>query len=324
MKIFLLSTLLILTAVRIALPSLVLKKINEKGQTMNTVYTLHAEDLTLSLVTATFTLHKPALTLRSAPEKFMTADAIVMKVDLVRSVLKNFSYREWEIKNWIMTITPAVRAAYLHPKYKRPHTMTIGKVIAKNATLNLEIEKGKKMTIPVSGSFAHLSPDALADYDFHSDSKLAQINVRGEFDPNVRPMNWDINLIVKHFDLTQLNHFLADKMPVKIKTGYMDLYFEGESHQKHIQGYIKPFIDEVQVEKSKKKMNVKSPLMMGLAGSFITYFLAGKKHDSLGVRIPFHYSHENFKLDSNFSLEKALDEMTKYPPTRKIENIYRL
>ncbi len=324
MKIFIISTLLILSAVRIALPSFVLKKINEKGQTMNSVYRLHAEDLSLSLMTATFTLHKPALTLRTAPETFMTADAIVMKVDIVRSVLKHFSYQEWEIKNWVMTITPAVRAAYLHPKYKRPHTVNIGKVIVKDATLKLEIEPGKKISIPVSGSFAHFSPDSLADYDFHSESKLAHLNVRGEFDPNIRPMSWDINLIMKNFDLTQLNDLLKDKMPVKIKTGHMDLYFEGESHDKNLEGYFKPFIDQVQVEKSKKKLDVKSPLMTSLAGSFITYFLAGKKHDSIGVRIPFHYSQETFNLDSNFSIEKAFDEMTKHPPTRKIENIYRL
>lgn len=57
---------------------------------------------------------------------------------------------------------------------------------------------------------------------------------------------------MRGFDLTTGNHFLKSKVPLTFTKGKLDLYAEAQSTNGTIEGYIKPFLKNIDVVKTKE------------------------------------------------------------------------
>ena len=316
-KWIILIAVLVIVGLRMALPSFALKKLNEKGKVMNPIYVLHADDMTISLLKASVTLHHPSLTLKETDQKYMKANALVLKLDVLNSLKGTLSFREWVIKHWVVTITPEVQQRYAaQKKWKKPKIIPIKKISTKNAKLIL-VKNGETITIdPISGTFENYNTEGLTKFTFDAPSKIAHMKVDGVYDPKVRPIPWKLDLMLEDFKLTALNDMFKHKSPIVFKSGRADVYFQGDSRNRVIKATLKPFLENVSVDGNKKQLKVESPVTAGIAGKLIEWFLSDKKNKSLGLEIPFTIDHGEFTLDKKFDLKKALKQMAGNPPSR--------
>ena len=135
------------------------------------------------------------------------------------------------------------------------------------------------------------------------------------------PPQWTVDHEIHHFDLTSLNAFLKQKVPMTFTKGTMDLYAEASSEGKAVKGYLKPFIRDLDVVKSKEKFVSSKHFLAEIISALgnITF----KSGDETSTMIPFVYDGQ-FKPEAGQGLAKIIEHAFQDEPEPKLENKFGL
>lgn len=117
--------------------------------------------------------------------------------------------------------------------------------------------------------------------------------LEGQFNLRSRPEEWDIDFTLRQLQLTDLNVILEKKLPMVFKKGTMDFYAEVQSKEKKLQGYVKPFLDDVKIEENEPKEELPGNFLL----SILTFIYEDEEPKSVATKIPFLMK-KGFKVES--------------------------
>lgn len=193
-------------------------------------------------------------------------------------------------------------------------------VVRTNLFSNLTREQGIVLT-GLNARVTNLNPTEqapLSPFDIQA-LLLGSGKIKTEGEANLRkdPLQWTIDSEMKNFDLTALNKFLKKNVPLTFTKGRLDLYAEAVTEQDKIKGYIKPFVKNLDVLKSKEKFVGTKHWLFEIVSALGNVVM--KADETMATRVPFIFDKE-FKPETGEAISKAFDNGFKQQLNRGIEH----
>jgi hypothetical protein len=108
-------------------------------------------------------------------------------------------------------------------------------------------------------------------------------HLEGQFNLKAKPEEWDLDFTLQKLNLADLNIILEKNLPMVFKQGTLDLYAEMQMKDKKVQGYVKPFFDQVKIEENEPKRELPGNFLL----SILTFLYEDEKPESVSTKIPF-------------------------------------
>lgn len=138
------------------------------------------------------------------------------------------------------------------------------------------------------------------------------------------PLQWTMDSELLRFDLSTLNRFLLNKVPLSFTHGQLDLYAEAKSDNgKTIQGYIKPFVKGLDVVKKKEDFKGTKHFLVEIISALGHITFDADRTESIGTRVPFVFDGE-LKAASGEAFRQAFEHGFQQEISRGIENSINL
>ena len=249
---------------RATLPSYLLKKTNEYLGSFSPTYALHLDDMDLSFIRGAYEFEGVKGTLKDKSKKEFLS---IKEVDV------SIAWREF-FKGRIVTdiIVDDVDFVVIKdikklstPKKSRNETtdflfpLKIEKVELRRSSITLDEYKsidgkGRMRISDINGYITNLRPEndmPLSRFDLSANVlDSSKIKIDGSLNQLQRPMAWTVDGEMKKVDLRQFNPLLLDKLPLTFTKGTMDLYAEAQSKNGVVRGYVKPFMNDLDIVKN--------------------------------------------------------------------------
>ncbi|HVJ64527.1 MAG TPA: DUF748 domain-containing protein [Bdellovibrionota bacterium] len=123
--------------------------------------------------------------------------------------------------------------------------------------------------------------------------KSGELVVKSKVNLLRQPLAFDGNVSLTKLEISELNDFLTTYGRFNVKTGRLDVYAEAASLDGKLKGYVKPFmtrVDVIQVdEKFKSLANVGAEIGAGTVNLLVRRF----SKDQMAAKVPFEGSLEN-------------------------------
>ncbi len=111
-----------------------------------------------------------------------------------------------------------------------------------------------------------------------------QIDGRGE--PLADAPRFDVNVEVQHIALPQLNDFLRAYANVDVRAGSLSVYGEFAAADGEFEGYVKPFLENVDFADSEGQRKSLSSRFWEAIVSGLAFVFKNHERDQLGTRVP--------------------------------------
>lgn len=133
------------------------------------------------------------------------------------------------------------------------------------------------------------------------------------------PLRWDVNSVLKNFDLTSLNPFIKDKVQAFIEKGKLDLYTEAAAIEGKIEGYVKPFVSKMKMDTPPGGFQFKGAAA-ATGGNMVKLLLTDSEAKTLATNIPFTLKGKEFEYEVLPALTKAVEHRAKQNISPGIED----
>ncbi|HXH32639.1 MAG TPA: DUF748 domain-containing protein [Bacteriovoracaceae bacterium] len=190
------------------------------------------------------------------------------------------------------------------------------------------LKEGEKFKITdITGTMTNLTPNEkfpLSFFNVHA-SVMGSSNVKSTGNLNIlaKPPKWDVDGELLNFDLTSANQFLKNKVPLTFTKGKLDVYAEAKSEKGKVEGYIKPFMKNLDIMKSEESFKGIKHWGIEVLTALGNLVLRASDTKSVATKIPFSYDGE-LKVDSGEALSKAIQHGFEQKLSPGIENRYEL
>src|SRR5690606_21387893 len=143
------------------------------------------------------------------------------------------------------------------------------------------------------------------------------LKVEGELDLYAEVPNWTVDSEILHFDMTSLNKFLKEKVPLTFTRGELDLYAEAKSQGGPIVGYLKPFVKSLDVIKEEEEFEGTGHWFVEIISALGNVTM--KSDEVMATKIPFTFD-EKLEVDTGETISKAITHGFTQEQSRGIEN----
>lgn len=116
------------------------------------------------------------------------------------------------------------------------------------------------------------------------ESGFATLSARLNIMKQIPDFEFDIEL--EDVDLTQFNEFTSQYANLQIDDGLMNLYAEAAALDGYLEGYVKPVIENLNIETQAPNNQVLQDVYEGLADA-VAGLLENPQTDNIGTRVPF-------------------------------------
>ncbi|UPT68485.1 MAG: DUF748 domain-containing protein [Sphingobacteriales bacterium JAD_PAG50586_3] len=123
------------------------------------------------------------------------------------------------------------------------------------------------------------------------------VNVKAQLDVLSKIPKFDVTAEIKKIPIPKLNDFARAYANIDVQKGYFSMYAEAASKDKKIKGYIKPFVEDLDVLnlKEEKEDPLKTKLYEGLI-EIGSWFVENHKEDNIATRIEIEGNLDNPKI----------------------------
>lgn len=267
---------------RLSLPSLALKLVNHQLAHFSPHIHMEIEDLDMQVTRGEYNIRKFQASIKDTQTPFLHFDRI--------NILTNW-------KNiWQGELIARIYADGLSVTLSRPviDLLNSEKDQIHRALTNSHFEIKKLFLTDSHIYFRHF------DYAIH-DINLEMTNmnafvmtasvfgpaparISGTIDLRRIPVQWNIDLEMKDFDLTTIKQLLKDHWHIDLTQGSMDLYAEIESIGDEVFGYMKPFVTGLKMVGPHQKLDM--DLERTVASKIPIGFGSGFKFEIMDFLIP--------------------------------------
>lgn len=306
---------------RAFLPQYLLKKTNQYLSEFSPVYKAHLEDFDLSFIRGAYRFEGITAELKDKSKKQflhvneidvsiawrevfrgkIVTDIVVDKADFVFiKDIKKLATKKEKAKDAKETLFP----------------IDVEKVELRNTSITFDEYKsvdgkGKMRISDINGDLRNLTPKEempLSRFDLKANI-LGTSNIK--FDGNLRlldkPMGWNLDAVAKGIDLPKFNPILRDKLPLTFTKGTLDLYAEAKSRNGKIKGYVKPFMNNLDIVKNEgedfKGIKHFGIEMLTAVGNLL--LRDESKQRSVATNVDFSYDGK-FHIDAAKSIKTAI------------------
>jgi hypothetical protein len=325
--IVLLSLVALFIIGRATLPAYLHKKTNEYLSSFSPDYSLHIKDFDLSFVRMAYKLEGFTAKLKKDKDKKEFLNIREIDVSIAwRELFKGKISTDIIIKEpnvvvykEVMDIKPPKKDDRSSFKDKI-FPIKVEKVELRNANVTLDQYKdmdgkGKMKLSDINGKILNLTPKEnkpLSRFDLTAKVfDTTKIKFDGDIRTLEKPLGWNADVEMKGANLTKFNPILKDKLPLTFTKGTMDLYAEAKSKKGIVKGYVKPFMNNLDIVKDEGE-NFKSVKHFGIEiltaiGNII--LKDDTKKQSVATSVDFTYDGK-LHVDAKEGVKKAIKNAT--------------
>lgn len=259
--------LLLIIALRLALPYIVLNYVNKVLANMNG-YAGHVEDIEISLLRGAYTIEDIVIDRKEKQVKipFFKSNTIDLSIEW-KSVWKGALVGEVEMREPVLNFVAAASNGqendWKEPVKKlfplRINTMRVinGQVHYRDYTVSPDLNLYMRS---ISATVTNLT-----NSDELSKTMVATLNAKGivmkngtfsmrmQLDPLAHEPTFDLDARMEKMNATELNDFFKAYGKFDVQDGSIGLYTEAAASGGKIKGYVKPLIDNLNVLKPKEE-----------------------------------------------------------------------
>lgn len=332
-----------LIALRIALPGILLVQANKFLADFSPAYSLHMDDLDFSLWRGAYRFEGLKGETKANGQKFFEAEVIDVSVAW-RELIRLRLLTDIEIHKPTVILTreayDAVTASDADPKKdadkvaSRLFPLRIERVTVDQGNLQLaeivNLPEAERWRITgVRGRISNLTSTKRSPYTFLSaEGKImdtSDVHVVAKASTQIKPVPWEAELELRHFDLVRANPWLKRWVPLTFTSGKADLYGEALSKDGRIDGYVKPFFSDVKVLSRREHYLGLKHFGIEVVAAFANRFLRTPSDKTVASDIDFEYdSADGFRWKKGVALTAALENGFGRPLAPGIEDRYDL
>jgi hypothetical protein len=314
---------LVLVAVRIVLEPVLLGQINKKLETFSPELEGHVADIDLAIFRGAFGLSDLTMKVKKADKNFLHLKDARLSLAW-REIFKGNLMADAAIDGLDLTVDenlPKVLKRALPPKKKdepkKQPPIRISRVDWKNVNVIFPTDKAYTNKGPfrlsaIRGRITNLFADKDTPRSFfHVEglgSGTSSFKSVGSANLLADPVAWDVDFQMQGFDLPAMNQFLRKKVPLTFTKGTFDLYSEVKSENGKIQGYVKPFVSNLDFIKNDEHFKNTKQWLVEVAGAIGNWIMEAHRDKTIATKVPFHYDGKNFSVDKG----KAVSNVIKH------------
>lgn len=191
------------------------------------------------------------------------------------------------------------------------------------------LEEDKKFQVSnIEGRLTNLTADKKFPLSFFNLKGTvlgnSVVKTTGHLNTLAKPMEWDVDGELQGFDMTAANQFLKRKVPLTFTKGKLDLYAEAESTNGKIEGYVKPFMKNIDVMKTQEDFKGPKHWFIEVVTAVGNLIFRATDTKSVATKIPFSMDKSGFHVDSGEALSKAIEHGFRQQLSPGIEDKYEL
>lgn len=309
-----------LVLVRIIIQPIIHKELNKFLATFSPSYKFYVGDLDISLLRGSYSFDAVTGTLKNNGLDFFKAQSIDVSIAW-REILKgkiltdialtgaDFIY----VKDLGKTADKKTDAKDAKEAKDKLFPVKVERLDISDSNItfkdfpNLNDDKGLKVS-GIQGRVTNLTPDKKFPLSFFNVTATMQgssvLKTGGQLNLLAQPAEWSVDSELQGFDLKSANAFLRDKLPLTFTKGKLDLYAEAQSEHGKIEGYVKPFMKDLDIMKSENYKGVKH-FGIEILTAIGNLLLRTSDSHTVATKIPFSYDGA-FKVDSGEAVSGAI------------------
>jgi len=116
------------------------------------------------------------------------------------------------------------------------------------------------------------------------------------------PKEWDLDLELRHFDLKKGNTFLKRVGPLTFNNGFLDLFAEMKSEKGKMEGYVKPFLSQIDIVGNRKDFMSVKHFFVETFSSLLELIFISTKTETISTKIPITQDASGVHADTKAAL----------------------
>ena len=208
----------------------------------------------------------------------------------------------------------------------------VERVDIKNSAVTLNdyrgLKEGEKFKVTgITGTMTNLTPTEKFPLSFFnvqaSVMGAATAKSTGHLNLLAKPPKWDVDGELLGFELTSANQFLKKTVPLTFTKGKLDVYAEAKSEKGRVEGYIKPFMKNLDVIRSEENFKGVKHWGIEVITALGNLILRASDTKSVATKIPFSFDGK-VNVDSGEAVSKAIQHGFQQKLSPGIEGRYEL
>jgi hypothetical protein len=187
--------------------------------------------------------------------------------------------------------------------------------------------KEKLAITDIQSRVTNLTPKKDFPYSFFTTRASIQgksvIQTAGKLNLLAEPIEWDVDTELNSLELRALNDILREKLPLTFVKGDLDLYAEAKSEGGVVEGYLKPFFNDLKFTGNKLDHQSVKHWGIEVVGAIGNLMLRNKDTKSLATKIPFTFKNE-LNIETGEALSKTIQHGYEQKLPRGIDNTLNL
>ena len=321
----LVALLVLLICVRLVLPGIILKKLNNYLATFSPVYSLHIGDLNLSFLTMSYEFENADAFYKKDGHNFFKVESLQVSIAW-RELLRARILTDVRVSGGNFTLSKALIEGSKTPeaKPKEKANEAAGKLFPVRIAL-VEIHSSafdfadfvsqapatRWRVSEIEAKILNLNPTPHEPLTFFTAQGTlldsAKFKVAGKAKRLEKPLAWKLDTEIHDFNLVNANPMLMHELPFTFREGKLDVYSELRSQNGLLEGYVKPFLKNVSVLPANDKYKNLRHFAYEVIGALANVILRKSDDKSVATRIAFHREPDgHLKVDTGQAISKVI------------------
>ncbi len=261
---FLIAIVAMIFIGRAILPEYLLKKTNQYLSEFSPTYKLHLQDFDVSFIRGAYRFEGITGELKDKSKKqFLHVNEVDVSIAW-REIFRGKIVTDVVVDTLDFVVIKDIKKLVTKKENAKDAKETlfpvnIEKVVVKNTDITFDEYKsidgkGKMKINDINGELKNLSPtDKMPLSRFDLTAKVlgtSSLKLDGNLRTLDKPLGWNVDAVAKGLDLPKFNPILKDKLPLTFTKGTLDLYAEAKSRKGKVKGYVKPFLNNLDIVKN--------------------------------------------------------------------------
>lgn len=315
--------IVLLIALRVALPEIIKKQLNDFLADFSQVYSFHVADVDLSILRGAYRLEGVEGHLKKVGKDFIQAEYIDISVswrDIFRGHLRTDVLGQGVDFKGSQAFLQAIKEQSEASKKdaqelgNKVFPLRVSRIDLRNSKATIEDVNGipEELRLRLTNIDGRVSNVTATEREPNSLINLravlqdsATVVIVGEVDQKQTPAEYLFSLQMKELNLTSLNPFLKRRVPLTFKTGQGDIYAEIKGEKGDVYGYVKPFVKNVEMMGDQGDFKGIKHWTLEVATAFSNFVLKSPRDKSVATKFNFSYEAGKFNWNLGEVLGKA-------------------
>ncbi|KYG63638.1 hypothetical protein AZI86_12465 [Bdellovibrio bacteriovorus] len=313
----------LLIALRVALPEIIKKQLNDFLANFSQVYSFHVADVDLSILRGAYRLEGVEGRLKKVDQDFLKIEYVDISVswrDLFRGHLRTDIFGQGVEFKGTQAFLQAIKDQSAASKKdaqelgNKVFPLRISRIDLRNSKATIEDVNGipEELRLRLTNIDGRVSNVTATEREPNSFINLravlqdsATAVIVGEVDQKQAPAEYLFSLEMKGLDLISLNPFLQRRVPLTFKKGQGDVYAEIKGENGNLYGYVKPFVKDVEMMGDEGDFKGIKHWSLEVATAFSNFILKSPRDKSVATKFNFSYEADQFNWNLGEVLGKA-------------------